>query len=182
MTRATICTESPKMRFGANAQILMMVLTFLFNSFTPSAQAQSSDPLQVAALKQLSIEELTNMEVTSVSKRPQKLAAVASAIQVITQSDIQRSGATTVTEALKLAPNLQVAQVNASQWAISARGFNNVLANKLLVLVDGRVVYTPMYAGVFWDVQNLLLEDIDRIEVISGPGGTWTYRIFFSKT
>src|SRR5690606_8828659 len=110
--------------------------------------------------------------VTSVSKRPEKITEVASAIQVITQEDIHSSGAKTLAEALRLAPNLHVAKVNASQWAISARGFNNVLANKLLVLIDGRSVYTPLYAGVFWDVQNYLLEDIDRIEVISGPGGT----------
>ncbi len=113
-----------------------------------------------------------DIEVTSVSKRPEKLTEVASAIQVITQNDIRNSGAKTIAEALRLAPNLQVAQVNSSQWAISARGFNNVLANKLLVIIDGRTVYTPLYAGTFWDVQNLLLEDVDRIEVISGPGGT----------
>ncbi len=135
--------------------------------------AQTADSLySFHVLKKLSLEELMDIEVTSVSKRPEKLNEVASAIQVITQKDIQRSGAKTVAEALRLAPNLQVAQVNASQWAISARGFNNVLANKLLVLIDGRTVYTPLYAGVFWDVQNLVLEDIDRIEVISGPGGT----------
>ncbi|HEY4208145.1 MAG TPA: TonB-dependent receptor plug domain-containing protein, partial [Puia sp.] len=120
----------------------------------------------------MSLEELMNIEVVSVSKHPEKLDEAASAIQVITQNDIRRSGAKTLPEALRLAPNLQVAQVNSSQWAISARGFNNVLANKLLVLIDGRTVYTPLYAGVFWDVQNLPLEDIDRIEVISGPGGT----------
>jgi len=137
------------------------------------AYAQAPDnAFRVDTLKRLSLEELMNVEVTSVSKRPEKLKAAASAIQVITQEDIRQSGATSVPEALRLAPNLQVAQVNASQWAISARGFSNVLANKLLVLIDGRVVYTPMYAGVFWDVQNLVLEDIDRIEVISGPGGT----------
>lgn len=113
-----------------------------------------------------------NIEVTSVSKHPEQIGKASSAIQVITQEDIRQSGATSVPEALRLAPNLQVAQVNSSQWAISARGFNNVLANKLLVLIDGRVVYTPMYGGVFWDVQNLVLEDIERIEVISGPGGT----------
>jgi iron complex outermembrane receptor protein len=124
------------------------------------------------ALKKLSIEELMNIEVTSVSKRSENLSEAASAIQVITQEDIRQSGYSTLPEVLRLATNLQVAQVNASQWAISARGFNNVLANKLLILIDGRVVYTPMYAGVFWDVQNLLLEDIERIEVISGPGGT----------
>ena len=113
-----------------------------------------------------------NIDVISVSKRSEKLTEAASAIQVITQKDILNSGAKTVAEALRLAPNLQVAQVNSSQWAISARGFSNVLANKLLVLIDGRTVYTPLYAGVFWDVQNVLLEDVDRIEVISGPGGT----------
>ena len=128
-------------------------------------------PLSVSGLKKLSVEELMNVEVTSVSKRSEKLTQAASAIQVITRDDIRQSGASNVPEALRLATNLQVAQVNASQWAISARGFNNVLANKLLVLIDGRVVYTPMYAGVFWDVQNLVLEDVERIEVISGPGG-----------
>lgn len=122
-------------------------------------------------LKNLSLEELMNIQVFSVSRRPEKLVEVASAVQVITGEDIRRSGVTTLPEALRLAQNLQVAKVNASQWAISARGFNNVLASKLLVMIDGRVVYTPLYAGVFWDIQNVLLEDVDRIEVISGPGG-----------
>lgn len=140
---------------------------------TGNAFAQASDALpSPGELKKLSMEELMDLEVTSVSRRPEKLTEVPSAIQVITQDDIRNSGATSVPEVLRLATNLQVAQVNASQWAISARGFNNVLANKLLVMIDGRSVYTPLYAGVFWDVQNLLLEDIERIEVISGPGGT----------
>jgi len=135
--------------------------------------SQVTDGLPAASeLKQMSLEELMNIEVISVSKHSEKLREAASAIQVITHEDIRNSGAKTLPEALRLAPNLQVAQVNSSQWAISARGFNNVLANKLLVLIDGRTVYTPMYAGVFWDVQNLLLEDVERIEVISGPGGT----------
>lgn len=123
-------------------------------------------------LKKLTLEELMDIEVMSVSKRPERLTEVPSAIQVITQKDIRHSGAKTLAEALRLASNLQAAQTNASQWAISARGFNNVLANKLLVLIDGRTVYTPLYAGVFWDVQNIMLENVDRIEVISGPGGT----------
>ena len=122
-------------------------------------------------LKQLTVEDLMNVEVTSVARHPEKLIAAASAIQVITQDDIRRSGATTIPEALRLADNLQVAQKNAHDWAISARGFNTDLANKLLVMIDGRTVYTPLYSGVFWDVQDYLLEDIDRIEVISGPGG-----------
>src|SRR5437879_2625241 len=124
------------------------------------------------ALKKLTLEQLMNLEVTSVSKRPEKLSQAASAIQVITQDDIRRSGATSLPEALRLASNLEVAQVDARQWAISARGFNGTTANKLLVLVDGRTVYTPLYSGVFWDVQDVPLWDIDRIEVISGPGAT----------
>jgi len=123
-------------------------------------------------LKKLSLEELMDLEVTSVSKRPEKLSETASAIQVITQEDIRRSGASSLPEALRLASNLQVAQVDSRQYAISARGFSSTTANKMLVLIDGRTVYTPLYAGVFWDVQDTLLEDIDRIEVISGPGAT----------
>jgi iron complex outermembrane receptor protein len=143
---------------------------------TTGAQAANSPQLVAARatdhLKQLSLDELLDLEVTSVSKRPERLLAAASAVQVVTGEDVRRSGASNLPEALRLAPNLTVAQANASQWAISARGFNNVLANKLLVLVDGRTVYTPLYAGVFWDAQDVLLEDLDRIEVISGPGGT----------
>jgi iron complex outermembrane recepter protein len=145
---------------------LILLSTCLLSTF-----AYSQD-FELADLKSLSIDELMDVEVTSVSKRKERISQAASAIQVITNEDIINSGATNLPEALKLASNLQVAQVNACQWAISARGFNNVLANKLLILIDGRVVYTPMYGGVFWDVQNLVLEDIDRIEVISGPGGT----------
>jgi len=146
----------------------------LLLSFAPAlsfSQARNK-PTAPETLKKLTLEQLMDIEVTSVSKRPQHLAEVASAIQVISRKDIIQSGAKTLAEALRLASNLQVAQVNSSQWAISARGFDNVLANKLLVLIDGRTVYTPLYAGVFWDVQNLILEDVDRIEVISGPGGT----------
>ncbi len=147
-------------------------LTTLLVLILNTGFSQVPDTLSARALKNLSLEELMNLEVISVSKRLEKLTEAASAIQVITQKDIRNSGAKTLAEALRLASNLQVAQVNSSQWAISARGFNNVLANKLLVLIDGRTVYTPLYAGVFWDVQNVLLEDVDRIEVISGPGGT----------
>lgn len=167
--------KSPVNRKKAHhsAQPLQVLLPLFFVLFSHIGFCQVQDSLpSFQALKQLSLEELMDIKVTSVSKRPEKLTEVASAIQVITQKDIRNSGAKTLAEALRLAPNLQVAQVNSSQWAISARGFNNVLANKLLVLIDGRTVYTPMYAGVFWDVQNVLLEDVDRIEVISGPGGT----------
>ena len=126
----------------------------------------------VNALKELSLEQLLDIQVTSVSKQPEKLLDAAAAIQVITGDEIRRSGATSIPEALRLADNLNVAQQNSHDWAISARGFNANLANKLLVLVDGRAVYTPLYGGVLWNVQDTMLEDVDRIEVISGPGGT----------
>src|SRR5258707_1585681 len=121
------------------------------------------------ALKTLSIEQLMNLEVTSVSRRPERLGQTASAIQVITQDDIRRSGPSSLPEALRLATNLQVAQVDSRQWAISARGLNSTTANKLLVLIDGRTVYTPLFSGVFWDAQQLPLTDINLIEVISVP-------------
>jgi iron complex outermembrane recepter protein len=136
------------------------------------APAQLTDGASTGELKRLSVDELMNVEVTSVAREPQKLLRAPASIQVITAEDIRRSGATSLPEALRLADNLQVAQVNSHDWAISARGFNANLANKLLVLIDGRVVYTPLYGGVLWNVQDYILEDIDRIEVISGPGGT----------
>jgi iron complex outermembrane receptor protein len=122
-------------------------------------------------LTQVSIDSLMNIEVTSVSKKEQKLSRVAAAIFVISQEDIRRSGATNIPDLLRMVPGLNVAQINANTWAISARGFNSQFANKLLVLIDGRAVYTPLFAGVYWDTQDVPLEDIDRIEVIRGPGG-----------
>jgi iron complex outermembrane receptor protein len=119
----------------------------------------------------LSFEELGNIEITSVSRRPQSLSDAAASVFVISRDDIRRSGARSIPEALRLAPNLEIARINASEYAISARGFLST-SNKLLVLIDGRSVYSPLYSGVFWDVQDVVLEDIDRIEVISGPGGT----------
>jgi iron complex outermembrane receptor protein len=112
--------------------------------------------------------------VTSVSRRPEALSQAAAAIYVISGENLRRSGALTLPEALRLAPNLEVAALDARQYAISARGFLSNIANKLLVLIDGRTVYSPLFSGVFWDAQDLLLDDVDRIEVISGPGGvTW---------
>jgi len=123
-------------------------------------------------LANLSFEELADIRITSVSKKGERLGDAAASVFVITQEDIRRSGAISLPEVLRLAPNLQVAQSSANDYAISARGFNSGTANKLLVLVDGRSVYTPLHSGVFWDVQNVVLEDVERIEVISGPGGT----------
>src|SRR3989440_8432176 len=124
------------------------------------------------SLKKLSLDELMQVEVTSVSKRAEKLGSAPASIFVISSEDIRRSGASTLPEALRLAPNLEVARMDAVQYAISARGFNNAIGNKLLVLIDGRTVYTPLFSGVFWDQQVVMLEDIERIEVISGPGAT----------
>lgn len=123
-------------------------------------------------LVELSLEELANIQITSVSKRSESINDAAASIFVITNNDIQRSGVSSLPEALRLAPNLQVAQDSARNYAITARGFNSVFNNKLLVLIDGRTVYSPLFSGVFWDAQDVVLEDIDRIEVISGAGAT----------
>src|SRR5579862_6736573 len=144
-----------------------------FILWVQSSPAQTNDTTKPSTdLKGMSLDELVNVEVTSVNKEPELLSDSPSAIQVITSDDITRSGASSIPEALRLADNLDVAQKNSHDWAISARGFNTDLANKLLVLMDGRSVYTPLFSGVFWDRQDYLLEDLDRIEVISGPGGT----------
>ena len=113
-----------------------------------------------------------NIEVTSVSKKAQKISEAAAAIFVITQEDIRRSGATNIPDLLRMVPGMDVSQINANDWAVSARGFNQQFSNKLLVLIDGRAVYTPLLGGVNWDTQDVPLEDIDRIEVIRGPGAT----------
>jgi iron complex outermembrane receptor protein len=139
-----------------------------------TAGAQESS---TSALKTLSVEELMNVEVTSVSKSAAPLGSAPAAIYVITHDEVIRSGATSIPEVLRLAPNLQVVQVSASNYTITARGFSGNSADqnfsdKLLVLIDGRSVYSPLYSGVYWDAQDVLLDDIERIEVISGPGAT----------
>jgi iron complex outermembrane receptor protein len=123
-------------------------------------------------LVDLSLEELGDIQVTSVSRRAERLLDAPAAIYVIGADDIRRAGARTLPEALRLAPNLEVARVNAHAYAISARGFNNATGNKLQVLLDGRILYTPLFSGVFWDAHDVVLEDIERIEVVSGPGAT----------
>lgn len=136
-----------------------------------AAAAAAALPAQARAidLADLSLEQLREVVVTSVSRREETLTQVAAAVYVISADDIRRSGATTLPEALRLAPTLNVARADANQYAISARGFNNVLANKMLVLIDGRVVYTPLFSGVFWEAQDVALEDVERIEVVTGP-------------
>jgi iron complex outermembrane receptor protein len=125
---------------------------------------------QAPDLTQKSLEDLMNIDVTSVSKKAQKTSQAAAAIFVITPEDIRRSGALNIPDLLRMVPGLDVAQIDGSQWAISARGFNGQYSNKLLVLIDGRTVYNPAFVNVFWDSQNVPLESIERIEVIRGPG------------
>jgi iron complex outermembrane receptor protein len=120
----------------------------------------------------MSVEDLMNMQVTSVSKRSQKVADAAAAVFVITQDDIERSGARSIPELLRMVPGLEVARIDENKWAIGSRGFNGRFDDKLLVLIDGRSVYTPLFSGVYWDVQDVMLEDVERIEVIRGPGAT----------
>ncbi|HEY3756158.1 MAG TPA: TonB-dependent receptor plug domain-containing protein [Opitutaceae bacterium] len=158
------------MRFPKTRRVRQILFGLLLAGATAYGQADPST--EVSALKGLSLEQLMNAEVTSVSRSPQALFDAPAAIQVITSDDIAGSGATSIPEALRLATNLEVAQENSHDWAISARGFDAALANKLLVLVDGRAVYTPLYGGVLWNVQDYLLADVDRVEVISGPAGT----------
>jgi len=125
-----------------------------------------------ADLTNMSLQELTDIDVTSVSKRTEKASQAAAALYVITQEDIRRSGLQSIPELLRMVPGLQVAQSGSQNWAVTSRGFDGQFANKLLVMIDGRTVYSPVFSGVFWDVQNVMLEDVDRIEVIRGPGAT----------
>jgi iron complex outermembrane receptor protein len=141
---------------------VLSALTFL------AAQTQSP-PVDLTTLQ---IEDLMNVDVTSASKKEQKLSKVPAAIFVITQEDIHRSGATNIPDLLRMVPGLEVAQINPSTWAISARGFNGEYSNKLLVLIDGLTVYTPLFSGVYWDAQDVPLDSIGRIEIIRGPGAT----------
>src|SRR5882724_4592732 len=148
----------------------ILLASFLAVCLTATTEAQTSR--SVPDVTAMSMEDLMNMQVTSVSKRTQKVADAAAAIFVITQEDIRRSGANSIPEALRLVPGLQVARIDENKWAIGSRAFNGRFDNKLLVLIDGRSVYTPLFSGVYWNVQDVMLENVDRIEVIRGPGAT----------
>jgi len=152
----------PFLMRALTCELVLMVLPML------TAQAQNALP-DLTALK---IEDLMNVDVTSAGKKEQKLSQVPGALFVITTEDIRRSGTTNIPDLLRMVPGLEVAQINPSTWAISARGFNGEYSNKLLVLIDGRTVYTPTYSGVYWDTQDVPLDSIERIEVIRGPGAT----------
>lgn len=155
-----------------HAFIFFNLVTLLFVSTCSFAAQIKSIKETQNYLKTLTLNELVNVEVTSVSKKLEKLADTAAAIHVITQEDIRRSGVTSVPEALRLAPGINVARIDANKWAISARGLNGRFSAALLVLIDGREVYNPVFSGVLWDSVDLMMEDIERIEVIRGPGAT----------
>lgn len=164
---------------SAKQSSALLTLLLLVGAYPASAETvdSSEQDYQEASelaltLAELDLEQLVQMKVTSVSKKEQRLGDAAAAIFVVTNEDIRRSGATNIPESLRLVPGLHVARIDSNKWAITARGFNDLFANKLLVLVDGRTVYTPLFSGVFWDTQDVMLEDVDRIEVIRGPGAT----------
>jgi iron complex outermembrane receptor protein len=147
----------------------MSIVLFVAASAAAAANAATDGS---ADLTELSLEELMNIEVTSVSKKAQSKTGAAAAITVITAEDIRRGGFTLIPEALRIVPGLAVARVDANRWSISVRGNAGLFSNKLLVLIDGRSVYTPAFGGTYWDAQDYPIEDVERIEVIRGPGGT----------
>jgi iron complex outermembrane receptor protein len=158
---------SPKWTCSRRIVALLVLLGALGNN----AYSQT-DRTRQDQLKQLSLEQLGDVEVTSQSKAPEAVWKTAAAIFVITQEDIRRSGATSIPEALRLAPGVEVSRISSDKWSIGIRGFGSRLARSVLVLIDGRSVYTTLLAGTYWEVQDTVMEDIDRIEVIRGPGGT----------
>ncbi len=147
--------------------VLATLSALLLSTLAEAAQPESSEN----PLKQLSLEELGSIKVTTASKEPEEVWNTTAAIYVITHDEIERSGVTSIPEALRLAPGVEVARIDSSKWSIGIRGFGSRLSRSVLVLIDGRTVYTTLIAGTYWEVQDYLLEDVDRIEVIRGPGG-----------
>jgi iron complex outermembrane recepter protein len=151
-----------------------IAFTVTFSVFlTPVAVSEETDSIgteSFVSLTEMSLEHLMDIEITSVSREKEQMVHAPAAIYVLTNEDIRRSGATSIPEVLRLVPGVNVARLNANRWAITVRGFNGLYAQKLLVLVDGRTVYSPLFSGVHWQLQDLMLEDVDRIEVIRGPG------------
>lgn len=148
---------------------------FLTSSLVAATSSYASQPIQISSASdvfELSLEDLMNIEVTSVSKKRELAREASSALFVITDEDIRRMGATSIPEVLRIAPGIQVSQIDSNKWAVSSRGFNEQFTNDLLVLMDGRSIYNPIFSGVYWDTQDLVLDDIERIEVIRGPGAT----------
>ncbi len=146
----------------------VLLVVWLLGAATAAAQSQSN----LEDLKRLSIEELAETDVTGSGRRSEALDEVASAVTIITADDLRRYGVMNIPQALRLADTIHAAQVSGPQWAISPRGFNITTANKMLVMIDGRSIYSPVFGGVFWEAQDIIIADIDRIEVVRGPGGT----------
>jgi len=156
-------------RISTLAHVLVGLIVFCSS---PHLLARQQDANQSEDLFEMPIEKLMDIEITTASKKEEKLFKTAAAAYVITSEDIRRSGATSIMDALRMVPGLQVARINANKWAISSRGFNDEFADKMLVMIDGRSIYTPYYGGIRWDTHDVMLEDVERIEVIRGPGGT----------
>jgi len=159
---------------GSIQSTVLLVTVLLVGGVVSTSWGESRQGNEevVGHLTQLSLEHLGDIEVTTTSKEPVKASLTPAAIYVITQEDIRRSGATSIPEVLRLAPGVEVARIDSNTWSIGVRGFGSSLSRSVLVLIDGRSVYTPLFAGVWWQVQDMLLEDVERIEVIRGPGGT----------
>src|SRR5579864_4066553 len=165
----------PRILLVRTGGVLILSLTLLAGEVFGQSSPMPQPSPQTAGqrdLSQITLEDLMNIQVTSVSKREQKMSGAAAAIFVITQEEIRRSGATNIPDLLRMVPGMDVSQISANDWAVSARGFNQQFSNKLLVLIDGRAVYTPLLGGVNWDTQDVPLEDTERIEVVRGPGAT----------
>jgi iron complex outermembrane receptor protein len=155
-----------------SARLIIIVAAIVVGLHRPAAAAEGGTQPQPQELRAMSIEQLMEIDVTLATREPEPLRRTAAAITVITGDDIRRSGVTTIPDALALADGVHVARFNNGTWAVSARGFNATAANKLLVMVDGRIEYSPLFSGAFWNMLDYTLEDIDRIEVIRGPGAT----------
>ncbi len=156
------------MRYPKTLFAMTALLCFSLGLFAGNTKAEESIP----DILDLDLEALLDIQIVSVSKRAQSSQDVAAAIFVITAEDLQRSGATSIAEALRMVPGLHVGRIDSNKWAITSRGFNGRFSNKLLVLIDGRSVYTNIFSGVYWELLDLMLEDLDRIEIIRGPGAT----------
>jgi iron complex outermembrane recepter protein len=183
LIKETSCQKSPRIpckpgekrgrrRLSRVSLALAAYALVLLSACNGSAQSAESSASASEDLAHLSLEELGNVKITTVSKEPEEVWKTPAAIYVITQEDIRRSGYTTIPDLLRLAPGVDVARIDSDHWAVGIRGFNGEFSKSLLVLIDGRSVYSPLFAGVYWNVQDTFLEDIDRIEVIRGPGGT----------
>jgi iron complex outermembrane receptor protein len=159
---------------GYARRTAIVLCLLLLGGFPRASRADATESGEVTEgrLTQVSLEQLGQIEVTTASKRPVKVSRTPAAIYVVTQEDMRRSGATSIPEALRLVPGVEVARIDSNTWSLGVRGFGSALSRSVLVLIDGRSVYTPLFAGVYWQVQDTLLEDIERIEVIRGPGGT----------